>query len=484
VSRGLALAAAGAVGVAVAVAWTTGGRWVAARAAPLLAAASRAAGREVSAGGARMTLWPGPGIVFRDVRVTEDARFGADAPFLVARRVAFYPRLLPLVRGRLVVDRVVVDAPEVRLVRDADGRLNVDSLGRRPRRRPPGAVPAPRPARAKRPRLRVAVLRLRDGIVRWDDRAASRALTLTAVSVALDEPRRDGPVPVHGSARVAAGGVTLERAVTAGMLDVHARTYRGTLAARGALGPVAFDVRSATVEATPATLLVDAVSAALLGGTAAGSARLATAGPGAGLGATLALRDVRLGDVAPFAGPRGASGTLALTALLAVPARGGALAWDAGIGDARVLVRGGRVRGLRVGRALLDVVGPFLEPGTGDALRTRHPELFGEDLAFARLAGAVRLRRGAVRSDALAVDGRTWTAAARGAVGLDGTLDVAIRLSAEPALVRDLIRPAGLRAMLAHADGRLAVPLHVRGTLAHPRVSADVPQRGRRRRAG
>src|SRR6266480_3255583 len=67
-------------------------------------------------------------------------------------------RLLPLVRRRLVVDRVLVEEPVVNLVRTESGAMNVDSLGKRTA--PSGAPAAAGAAAAAAPAFQLASLRL------------------------------------------------------------------------------------------------------------------------------------------------------------------------------------------------------------------------------------------------------------------------------------------------------------------------------------
>ena len=112
--------------------------------------------------------------------------------FLTARRLRMRLSLLPLLRQRLVVDRVVVDEPVVRLVCDRAGRLNVATLGGRARR----ANAAPSPPAHHGPAFQLGALRLRHGTVRYTDRATGRSLELTEVAVDAREPRFGAPMPI------------------------------------------------------------------------------------------------------------------------------------------------------------------------------------------------------------------------------------------------------------------------------------------------
>src|SRR5205814_1009456 len=200
-----------------------------------------------------------------------------------ARRLRMRLSLLPLLRQRLVVDRVVVDEPVVRLVCDRAGRLNVATLGGRARR----ANAAPSPAAHHGPAFQLGALRLRHGTVRYTDRATGRSLELTEVAVDAREPRFGAPMP------------------------------RGVPHVAGALE-----------------------------------------------------LDAALGGPAP--GVEGFRNALA--------------------GSGGFRVADGRVTGVGVGAAVLDVLRPVIGSGTADRLRSRYPDLLGsDDLRFTKLSGTGRL---------------------------------------------------------------------------------------------
>jgi uncharacterized protein involved in outer membrane biogenesis len=76
--------------------------------------ASGALGRETQVDGARVRLLPRPVITLTGVRVADDPEVsgtgGANTPWLAsADRVHLEPRLLPLLKRQVVVNRVVVD---------------------------------------------------------------------------------------------------------------------------------------------------------------------------------------------------------------------------------------------------------------------------------------------------------------------------------------------------------------------------------------
>lgn len=84
-------------------------------------------GRPVHLSSVELRLLPRPGFVMTDLSIEEDPAFGAE-PILHANTVTAAIRLLSLWRGRLEISSISVDEASVNLVRNAEGRWNLDSL--------------------------------------------------------------------------------------------------------------------------------------------------------------------------------------------------------------------------------------------------------------------------------------------------------------------------------------------------------------------
>lgn len=84
-------------------------------------------GRPVHLSSVELRLLPRPGFVMTDLSVDEDPAFGAE-PILHANTVTASFRLLSLWRGRLEISSISVDEASVNLVRNAEGRWNLDAL--------------------------------------------------------------------------------------------------------------------------------------------------------------------------------------------------------------------------------------------------------------------------------------------------------------------------------------------------------------------
>jgi uncharacterized protein involved in outer membrane biogenesis len=468
--------ALGIAGVAVAgVALLAGlGAIIATHGDTLLAAVGRGIGRRVDA--ERMTLGVrgGLGVALRGVRIADDPAFGSAEPFLAADRLDLRVRLLPLLRGRLVVDRITIDAPVVNLLRDASGRLNVESLGKRSE-----AADAPEASDAKGvgPPLQLLALRLRDGMVRYRELANGRTLLLDGIALDAREPRFAGPVPISVRAHLATSDLRVENILSEGVLDLAGGRpgYRGTVTAGpGALGSLPFEKLSGDITANPPVITLERGNVQLLGGATGGRMRLASAGPDAGLTAHVEASGL---DLAQLPAPRDRphpAGKLELHADLEGPPPGAAGFRDGLHGNGRFAVADGRLAGIPIGRTLRDALATFLGTEASGRLRERYPDLFeGDDLRFTRLSGSGRLAGGRIRSDDLALAAPSYEAHGAGTLGLDGNVDVTLRVAASSALTDDLVGHSRARAVLVDARGQLTVPLRIEGPLRHPRVTPD-----------
>jgi hypothetical protein len=88
---------------------------------------STSMGRPVHLSAVELRLLPRPEFVISDLSVDEDPSFGAE-PILHANTVNAAIRFFSLWRGRIEISRISVDEASVNLVRNGDGRWNLDSL--------------------------------------------------------------------------------------------------------------------------------------------------------------------------------------------------------------------------------------------------------------------------------------------------------------------------------------------------------------------
>jgi uncharacterized protein involved in outer membrane biogenesis len=447
------------------------------RADHLLVAAGKRLGRPLHA--ERVGAWVGTtvGVRLTDARVDDDPAFASEGPFITARSLAMGVRLWPLVRDRrVVVDRVLADGPDVRIVHTADGRLNVDSLREHARRRKKAQTEPDDGGDGHGSAFQVARLEVRRGTVRFEDQATWRTVFLTDLDVTASQPEVAAAMPVTLGARVDAGPVQVERLTSEGRLDLvgAGALYYGSLRADAArLGPLAVGATEAQVQVAPPMVLLQRIRASVLGGMVSGWARASSGGESEGFKAEIDGRDLWLEQL-PLAPDRPhPAGKLALHATIGGALPGAERFRKSLAASGRFEIAQGRITNLRLGGAIEDLLGPAIGPGVGDHLRARYGDLFGDDLQFNVLAGSGELRDGRIRTEDLRLAGPSFQARGAGSLGLGGNLDLQLELSASAALTQDLLGTLPTRAALVDERGVLTIPLHVGGNLSRPRVKPD-----------
>lgn len=164
-------------------------------------------------GDASLRFWPRPTVRVGDV--TLGAESGSDAAagptgHLAAARLSL--RWLPLLRGRLVPATLHLDAPVLRLERDAAGAMNID---------PGTAEDGTQPL----------ALGIRDGEVHWHDRDRDRQVSVTGLDVT--SPRLQWRPAGDGRHPLAAASLSLDvSADTVSLQDLTISEPAFTLSAR------------------------------------------------------------------------------------------------------------------------------------------------------------------------------------------------------------------------------------------------------------
>jgi hypothetical protein len=96
---------------------------------------SLALGRQVEVGSVTLRFLPQPGFDLQNFVVHDDPRFGAE-PVLQCSDVAAVVRVSSLLRGRLEIARLNLTEPSLNLVRNSEGRWNLENLVERAARTP------------------------------------------------------------------------------------------------------------------------------------------------------------------------------------------------------------------------------------------------------------------------------------------------------------------------------------------------------------
>jgi len=159
---------------------------------------SRAVNRPVTIDGASLRLWPRPGVRVDGIRVANRGVFSETA-LASADGVLLEPRLWPLLRRQVVIDRIVVRSPRLLLMVNEDGTTNFGDFVPEPEEG--GAAPA---TRAGGLALDVQRLELVDGRAGYRDAMRSRGVQLDGVDLTTDlDLSGGGVILTEGTAEVA-----------------------------------------------------------------------------------------------------------------------------------------------------------------------------------------------------------------------------------------------------------------------------------------
>ena len=144
----------------------------------------KALGRPLAFGELRLSLWGGIGISAKELRIGEDPHFAA-SPFIQTKEVKMQLSWLPLFVGRLQIKKFVLDEPEIQIIKNEEGNLNVSTLAageKKPKApREPGEKRAPRA-----PRLFITAVEIKDGKIDYIDRSSKEVIEVRVRNVDLD----------------------------------------------------------------------------------------------------------------------------------------------------------------------------------------------------------------------------------------------------------------------------------------------------------
>ncbi|MCL7978238.1 MAG: AsmA family protein [marine benthic group bacterium] len=147
---------------------------------------TQAANRPVTIDGASLRLWPRPGVRVEGIRIANRGIFSETA-LASADAVVLEPRLLPLLRREVVIDRILVRAPRLLLVVDENGTSNFGDFIPEPAEDAGGSS-----AGVGGMSLDVRSLEIADGHVGFRDASRSRGMQLDGVHLETDLDFGDG----------------------------------------------------------------------------------------------------------------------------------------------------------------------------------------------------------------------------------------------------------------------------------------------------
>ena len=218
----------------------------------IAAAVEQATGRQLALDGPiRLKLGLSPGVRVEDVAFA-NAPWGSRPEMARLRALEVEVAVLPLLSGRIEVNRVVLVAPDILLETNAEGAGNWEFAAAEAARPPAAPAPAPPSAPAEAPRAQrdvlVRDLAITEGRVTWRDGRTRQTTTLalprlsaradgptTPLSLDLEATLNDAPVTLSGTvgplARLAGAGGAAPWPVDLALGAAGARaTVKGTVA--------------------------------------------------------------------------------------------------------------------------------------------------------------------------------------------------------------------------------------------------------------
>ncbi|HTM07429.1 MAG TPA: AsmA family protein [Verrucomicrobiae bacterium] len=160
----------------------------------------RLLGRAVTFRELTVSLWGGPAVAASDLQIAEDPSFAA-TPFLQAKELRMRLRWLPLLAGRLRIEKFILEQPEIQIIKNEAGVINIAALAppRDKRSKPPAETPSDggrEKKPASPPRHIITGININNGSIDYIDRTARepieirvRRLDLSA-SGALNSPAK------------------------------------------------------------------------------------------------------------------------------------------------------------------------------------------------------------------------------------------------------------------------------------------------------
>jgi AsmA family/AsmA-like C-terminal region len=221
------------------------------------ASASKAMGMDVRIrGGMNVSLFPVLGASLGDISATQR---GAEVIGMAHLRIGL--KLVPLIRGRVDITQLQLVSPVLSIVRQRDGKLNIDALFA-------GSSSGP---------VTVKKLSVSQGTIRYADLQSGEKVELDGISLAAADLHAGGAAGANPMKNLSFSGNVRCRAIKAGSLTLT------DLAADAAAGKGVFDVSRARVK--------------LFGGTGSGTLQADFSRPEPRFQFALSLREFKIQDV-------------------------------------------------------------------------------------------------------------------------------------------------------------------------------------------
>ncbi len=181
-------------------------------------------GRSLLIGGeVRPSFYPVIGATAFDVQIG-NPDWAGDGPMLSAEGMDIGLDVTALFRGDILIERIVLQAPRLHLIRDTQGRVNWDFTQQA---RPVTEAPA---RQTEGRQISLAQARIANGSLRFDDAQSNTAFVLEGLDASLAMPALEGPADL-----TAAGVLNGQR------FEISAQTQDAARLLSGAVAPVTLE---------------------------------------------------------------------------------------------------------------------------------------------------------------------------------------------------------------------------------------------------
>jgi ribosomal protein L31 len=184
---------------------------------------SAALGREIQVAGLDISIWGGLGVELQQVSVGNPAGFQT-SPFLTAEKIDLKLQLLPLIFGDVKFDRLVIDKPNVNMVKTAAGAVNYAFATADTLNLPEDAKAIPPEGQSAAMAISFGELEIKNGLVAYRDDSSN--VTMDAVGLdlvsSLEYPR-EGVYQSAGRLQVDTVRLAMDKPYPSLALDVNYR---------------------------------------------------------------------------------------------------------------------------------------------------------------------------------------------------------------------------------------------------------------------
>jgi AsmA protein len=386
-----------------------------------------------------------------------------DTPLIRADGLQLGMAVLPLLRGEFELDTARLQAPQVNLLRNAEGTANWQNLTGADTNEQTsdgsgnGAAGAPGWLAG----LSLGGIELTDGQLRFDDAGADQHVEAEAISLSLGALRLGEATSFDASAQVDHNGKQWDTAL-AGELTVSAD---GRVALRGTeltANDLAIEGLDADLVPSESGWRLHPLTAEFSEGAYQGDVEIDTATTARPVRFDESLTGAQIGPViAALSGIQRLTGeaNLSATGQMALGADTSPLTTLNA--ETQFAIRDGAIRGINIARSIRRALARL--EGESPA-----PEADTPSTDFTSLSGSATIRDGVARTEDIALDSPLLRVRGRGSSDLAAqTLDLALRVS-----IVDSLEGQGGAELDALKD--VPIPLRITGSWTAPRISVDL----------